>query len=208
MKLTGESKVLLGIVFFTVLVIGIAAVVMTKPTPTLLKSDLILQNTHVKGSPQAKTYLVEFSDFQCPACLAAKPTVDAILKKYPDTLFFAYRHFPLDQHPFGRKAALAAEAAAKQGKFWEMYDLLFANQDKFSDTLFPDLAKQLGLDATKFADDMKATDTVNTVNTDQQAGVTFGVNATPSFFLNGQKLNLGSFDDIAKAVDEAVKNSQ
>jgi protein-disulfide isomerase len=208
MKLTGESKVLLGILGVTVAIIAVAAVVMTKPAPTLSKNDLILPSSHGRGNPQARTYLVEFSDFQCPACLAAKPTIDAVLKKHATDVFFVYRHFPLDQHPFSHKAANAAEAAANQGKFWEMYDALFANQEKFSDNEFPELAKQLNLDLKKFGEDTASPKTADIVAKDQQAGTTLGVNSTPSFFLNGRKLELTTFDDLTRAVDDAVTSAK
>ena len=208
MKLTGESKILLGIVAITVVIIAIASVVMTKPAPTLSRSDLLPTNAHTKGKADAKVYLVEFSDFQCPACLSVKPIVDAILAKHPNDLLFAYRHFPLDQHPFSHKAAQAAEAAAVQGKFWEMYDVLFANQKDFSDAKFIELAKKLNLDMTKFEADMKAQPLTDIVNMDAQAGASIGVNSTPSFFLNDKKLELTSFDDLARAVDEAVANAK
>lgn len=204
MKLTSESKLFLGIIAISVAIIGIASVVLTKPAPTFSTTEVMPKGTYTKGNPNAKVVLVEFSDFQCPACLAVKPTLDAILAKYSDKMLFAYRHFPLDQHPFSHKAAQAAEAAGAQGKFWEMYDVLFANQLKFSDTLFSELAKQLSLDMTKFEADMKSTDLTNRVGVDQADGTRFGVNSTPSFFLNGKKLELSSFDDLTKAVDEAV----
>ncbi len=208
MKLTNESKIFLGIIAVTSIIIGIASVVLTKPAPTFTTEEIMPKNTYAKGNPDAKIVLVEFSDFQCPACLAAKPTIDAIFTKYKDKMIFAYRHFPLDQHPFSHKAAQAAEAAGVQGKFWEMYDLLFANQEKFSDTIFSDLAKQLSLDMTKFEADMKSTELTNRVGIDIADGTKFGVNSTPSFFLNGKKLELSSFDDLTKAVDEAVKSAK
>ena len=129
MKLTGETKLFLGILIGTAVIIGAAAVLLTKQAPILSRADLVPASAHTKGNVEAKIYLVEFSDYQCPACLAAKPVVDAIIKQYQDQLLFSYRNFPLDQHPFGQKAAQAAEAAGAQGKYWEMYDLLFANQE-------------------------------------------------------------------------------
>ena len=116
-----------------------------------------------------------------------------------------HRPNPL-QHPFAREAAQAAEAAGKQGKYWEMYDLLFANQDKFADALFPQLAGDLGLDATKFASDMKDSAITNKILDDIAAGTRFGVDATPTFFLNGTKLSLNSFDDLKTAVATAINN--
>lgn len=204
MKLTNESKIFLGIIAISVLVIGIASVVLTKPASTFTTSEVMPKDSYTKGNTNAKVSLVEFSDFQCPACLTAKPAVDAIVTKHKDKMVFSYRHFPLDQHPFARKAAQAAEAAGAQGKFWEMYDLLFENQLKFSDTIFADLAKQLSLDMSKFEEDMKSSALTNRIDSDQADGTRFGVNSTPSFFLNGKKLELSSFDDLTKAVDEAV----
>ena len=204
MRLTSESKILLAIVGITILVITIAAVVLTKPAPTFTKADLITPTAYTRGNPQAKTYLVEFSDFQCPACLAAKPVVDDIIKTNGEKLFFAYRNFPLDQHPLSHQAAKTAEAAGRQGKYWEMFDLLFANQDKFSDALFPQLADQLKLDKTKFVADMGDPAINNKILDDIAAGARFGVDSTPTFFLNGKKLTINSFDDLKTAVTQAV----
>jgi len=204
MKLTSESKILLAIVGITILVIAIAAVVLTKPAPTLTKADLVTKTAYTRGNPQAKAYLVEFSDFQCPACLAMKPTVDAVVKANENKLLFVYRNFPLDQHPFSHQSASAAEAAGRQGKYWEMYDLLFANQDKFSDALFPQLADQLKLDKTKFTVDMNDPAIANKIQDDITAGNQFGVDATPTFFLNGKKLTINSYDDLKTAVAQAV----
>ncbi len=208
MKLTNESKLFFGIIAISVVIIGIASVVLTKPAPTFTSEEVMSKDSYVKGNPSANVVLVEFSDFQCPACLAVKPTVDAILAKHKDSMLFVYRHFPLDQHPFARKAAQAAESAGAQGKFWEMYEQLFASQEKFSDTIFTDLAKQLSLDAAKFEADMKSSALTNRVANDQADGTRFGVNSTPTFFLNGKKLNLSSFDDLTREVDAAVANAK
>lgn len=207
MKLTSETKILLAIVGVTALIIALASLVLTKPAPVLSRSDLILANSHTVGNAQAKAYLVEFSDFECPACGAAQPTVSAIVNQYKSKMLFVYRHFPLSIHPFAEKAAEAAEAASAQGKFWEMHDLLFANQDKFSDSEFDVLAKQLNLDMTKFDADMKNGTYANRVNEDITAGTQFGINATPTFFLNGKQLDIASYDDLKNAVDQAVKSN-
>lgn len=205
MKLTGETKIFLAIIAVTAVIIGLASLVLTKPAPTLTRTDLVPSNAHTRGNIQAKAYLVEFSDFQCPACLAAKPAVDAVVAAHKDNLLFVYRNFPLDQHPFSHQAAQAAEAAGAQGKYWEMYDLLFANQAKFSDTIFADLSKQLNLDMDKFTADMKNTTLTNRVLDDLAAGNRFGVDATPTFFLNGKKLSLTSMSDLASTVDQATQ---
>lgn len=206
MKLTGETKLFLGIAIVTLLILIGGVYFMSKPTPSLSKTELISPKTHTLGNVNAKTYLVEFSDFQCPACKTFKPTVDAIVEKNKDKLLFAYRHFPLTQHQFGFKAALAAEAAAEQGKFWEMSNLLFDNQEKFSDEIFPDLAKKLNLDLNKFQTAVDNPDLKNIVLTDQQYGEKAGVDATPSFYLNGQKINPASPEDLSQTVEKAISS--
>lgn len=205
MKLSGETKFFLGIIVATIAIIGGASFWFSRPTPTLSTTDLITPTTHTKGDAKAAVTLVEFSDFQCPACAAAKPTVDAILNQYKDKIYFAYRHYPLDQHPLGEPAARAAEAAAKQGKFWEMYDLLFTNQASFSEDKFRELAAGLKLDMDKFKADYQSPEVKNLVFADRAAGDKLGVNATPTFFLNGQKLVLYDFADIKAAIEKALK---
>jgi protein-disulfide isomerase len=204
MKLTGESKVLLAIVGITAVIIALAAVVMTKPAPVFTRTELIPPGAHTKGNPDAANYLVEFSDFQCPACAAIKPLVDQIIKENEGNLLFVYRHFPLTQHPFAQKAAEAAEAAEAQGKFWEMFDLLFANQDKLSDSLFTELAAQLKLDTTVFTADLSSGKYRESVLADLREGNRLGINATPTFFLNGRKLDLSSYADLKTAVEQAL----
>ncbi len=204
MKLTGETKLFLGIIIATIALIGGAIFLFSKSAPILSRKDLIPSGTPTRGNADAKVFLVEFSDFQCPACKAAKPAVDAVVTQYKDKLVFGYRYFPLDQHPFGMKAAMAAETANRQGKFWEMYDVLFANQEKFSDSIFTDLAKQLNLDMDKFTKDLADNTIKQKIEQDRSYGSQIGVNATPTFFLNGKKLDLTSFGDIKKAVEEAV----
>ncbi|MBI2405177.1 thioredoxin domain-containing protein [Candidatus Gottesmanbacteria bacterium] len=205
MKFTGETKLFAGIIGVTVALVAGAIVLFSKPAQTLARQDVLGVQTQMKGDTNAKVFLVEFSDFQCPACKAAKPVVDAIVAQYKDKLVFGYRHFPLDQHPFAMKAAQAAEAAGQQGKFWEMYDLLFDNQEKFSDSLFPDLAKQLNLNMDEFTKAFEDNAIKQKIEADRAYGTQIGVNATPTFYLNGQKLNLTTFDDLKKAVEEATK---
>lgn len=207
MKLTGETKLFIGIAITTLLLIFGGVYFMSKPAPSLSKAELITPKTHTLGNVNAKTYLVEFSDYQCPACKTYKNTVDSLVEKNKDKLLFAYRHFPLTQHKFGLKAALAAEAAAEQGKFWEMSALLFDNQEKFSDEIFPDLAKKLNLDIGKFKTSVDNPQLKNTILTDQQYGEKAGVDATPSFYLNGQKINPATPEDLTKTVEKAISSN-
>lgn len=210
MKLTGESKFLIGILVTTVVIIGIAAVALTqpeKPTPALSREALIPPGTHTSGNATASAFLVEFSDFQCPACSAFAPTVSKLTEQYKDKLLFAYRHFPLPAHEFAIPAARAAEAAAKQGKFWEAETLLFANQKNFSDEFFlTEFIKLAKLDELEFKKDVNSNEVKNVVERDQTAARALNLPGTPSFFLNGVLLkDLLSPDDLVKTVEKALQ---
>ncbi|GIK84288.1 MAG: hypothetical protein BroJett025_09100 [Patescibacteria group bacterium] len=142
--------------------------------------------------------IVEFSDFQCPACRAAQPAVENVKRAYPGKIQIIYRHFPLDSiHPNARLAAIAAEAASSldAAKFWPMHDRLFAEQQKWSDTIdrqelkdtFATYAADLGLDRSQFLEKMEDNSLADLVNLDVSAGTQLGVNATPTFYVNGIK---------------------
>lgn len=204
MNITSETKIFLGIILSTVVIIIGAVFFFSKPVPSITRAEMIPEGTTATGSASAKVYLVEFSDFQCPACGAFKPYVDEIRNTYKDKLLFAYRHFPLQQHQFARPAAYAAEAAGGQGKFWQMYDFLFTSQEKLSDEKIIEGAKLLGLNMQKYDEAAKSEKIKNKIDKDLSDGQKFGVNATPTFFLDGQKLELASFGDLKKAVDEAL----
>jgi protein-disulfide isomerase len=215
MRLSNETKVFIGITIGTLLLVFAAIFFLSRPAKqaeALPKSSLILDTTHIKGEASASAYLVEFSDFQCPACKAIQPYVEQILSTYKDSLLFAYRHYPLPQHPYARKAAEAAEAAGAQGKFFEMAERLFAidNQENLSDDFVLSAAKSIdGLDLATFQSDWKSGKFASRVATDETAGNALGINATPTFFLNGRKLeftNYKAFSDLIAA--EIAASSQ
>ena len=208
MKFTSESKFFLGIIGATVIIIIGALILFSKPTPekpALARQDLIASDTQTVGNASASAFLVEFSDFQCPACKAFQPAVDIILDKYKDKVQFAYRHFPLDKHEYALNAALTAEAAGEQGKFWEMEKLLFENQDRFSEALWKDWANSLGLNLDEFEISFNSQKLKDKINLDRAYGEQIGVDATPTFYLNGKKLELTSQADLVKAIEEVVK---
>ncbi len=204
MRFTAETKIFLGIILATVVIIGVGLFIFIKPTPSYTKAEMIPAGTTAVGPQDAKVFLVEFSDFQCPACGAFRPYVDEVRTSYKDKLLFAYRHFPLQQHQFAKPSAYAAEAAGEQGKFWEMYDYLFTNQEKLSGEKIAEGAKLLGLDIYKYETAVKSEVIKNKIEKDLTDGQKFGVSGTPTFFLNGQKLELSSFGDLKKAVVEAL----
>lgn len=149
---------------------------------------------HTFGPDDALVTVVEFSDFQCPACRAAAPQVDALKAQYPEQVQIIYRHFPLDQiHPNARLAAVASEVAAESELFWEYHDLLFENQPTWSAITertdlveaFASYAEELEIDKAAFLERIEASELAQHVETDRQLGNSVGVDGTPTFFVNG-----------------------
>ena len=138
--------------------------------------------------------LMEYSDFQCPACRSYFPMVEQVIAEYKDRITFVYRHFPLPQHLNAMVASRASEAAGRQGKFWEMYALLFQNQDMWASDSKPldkykEYANQLGLDLERFETDYNDSALKGKIQNDYKSGVKLGVEATPTFFINGKKIS-------------------
>ncbi len=153
------------------------------------------------GDPKAPVVVVEFSDFQCPFCQAVHPVIKELLKNYGDKIFFVYRDFPLESiHPQAVVGSLAGQCAAEQGKFWEMHDKIFDNQDQLSSDSLKIWAVQLGLNSLQFSACLDSAKYFDTVNQDLQDGIAAGVQATPTFFINGKKLEgalpLATFEQI------------
>jgi len=139
----------------------------------------------VRGEPSAKVTIVEFSDFQCPFCQRGASIMEDVLKAYPKDVKIAFKNLPLPFHEKAKPAAKAALAAQKQGKFWEMHDLLFKNQSALGDDLFVKFATDLGLDVEKFKADMASPEVAKTIEDDAELARKLGVNGTPGFFVNG-----------------------
>ena len=138
-----------------------------------------------KGANQPKYTVVEYADFECAHCRAAAPVADELVKAHPEVRL-VYKHYPLPFHAMARPAAVAAEAAGRQGKFWEMHDAIFATQDLLSDELIKGHAKALGLDAARFAKDLADPELAKRVEASAVEGKTLGVEFTPYFFVNGR----------------------
>ncbi|WP_420153207.1 DsbA family protein [Siphonobacter sp.] len=148
---------------------------------------------HAIGKADANLVIVEYGDYQCPYCGAAYPVLKELMREFGDQIKFVFRNFPLSEiHPFARPAALVAEAAALQGKFWEMHDAIYENQSSLSTDFLFELAEKLGLDQTKLQHDLKQDSLEDRVDADFESGMHSGVNGTPSFFVNGQKFNGGA----------------
>lgn len=141
------------------------------------------------GNPQAGIQIVEFSDFQCPYCAQAHTIMRELLNKYPNNFYYIYRDFPLeDIHPQARLAAEAAACAHEQQKFWPYHDLLFNNQSKLELGNLLNYATQVGIDSQNFTDCLKSGKYQSEVKKDQADGLAAKVTATPTFFVNGEKI--------------------
>lgn len=204
--------IILGI-FTLVIFIGGIFFVSKSPSSTNTQNkvypDLIKETTHTKGNDSAQVTLVEFGDYQCPACLTAHPYVLDILKEYPDSVRFAYHHFPLTKHENAVSASEAAEAAAAQNKFWEMHDILYQRQDEWANLSNPQekyisYAQELGLDTAKFSLELKDRVYKDKVQQDSNDGIKAEVNATPTFYINGVKFT-GNFPGLKEAVTNQFK---
>ena len=141
---------------------------------------------HNLGPSHAPVTIVEYGDFECPNCKQAAPAVKLLLQRFTGRVRFVYRHFPLEEvHPHALQAALAAEVAAGQGKFWPMHDLLFENQRHLKPPQLRRYAEQLELDMVRYDADMADTVYLQRVREDIEGATRSGVRATPTFFLNG-----------------------
>jgi len=165
-----------------------------------------------RGDANAPVTLEEFGDFQCPPCAAVSGHIYQLEKDYGARLRIIFRHFPLAMHPHARNAALAAEAAGMQGRFWEMHDLLYKEQPVWSKTadvtsVFDSYAGLLGLDLERFKKDMASPETKARVDSDQKRGTSLGVTSTPTIFINNRSLPFTSVNPagLHTAIDEALK---
>ena len=180
-----------------------------KPSPREELLAAVTSKDWVKGRREADVVLIEYGDFQCPACAVYFPLVAQLHQEFGDKIAFVYRHFPLSQiHAQAELAARATEAAGKQGKFWEMHDRIFENQANWAGQssageMFLQYALALELDPDKFKSDLETEEVRERVRSDFQDGIKYGVNSTPTFFLNGKRVQprtYGEFKNLIKQV--------
>jgi protein-disulfide isomerase len=157
-----------------------------------LTPPLSADRDHIQGSASAPVTLVEYGDYECPYCGMAYPIVKSIQRALGNKLGFAFRNFPLsDSHPPAAQAAVAAEAAGGQGRFWEMHDALYENQERLGTDDLMKYGEELGLDTNQFARDLSDGTYKARVREDFRGGVRSGVNGTPTFFVNGSRYDGG-----------------
>ncbi len=166
---------------------------------------LSIGDSPVKGPKDAPVTIYEFSDFECPYCKKAHSNYESILEKYKGDVKVVFKNYPLPMHSNAKKAAKAAMAAQEQGKFWEMYDLLFENQKKLGQSeLYTDLAEQIGLNVSKFKEDMKKDSYDERIQKEMSLGKKVGVKGTPGYFVGDQRM-IGA--QPASKFESAIKDA-
>ncbi|PIQ67018.1 MAG: disulfide bond formation protein DsbA [Candidatus Zambryskibacteria bacterium CG_4_9_14_3_um_filter_40_16] len=215
------KKNIWAISFFALIIILLAVMYATRDSTvsTRLSPDrvesfdfTINPNDHIKGPENAPVTLLEFSDFQCPACRSYEPVLEELLNMFPNELRLVYKHFPLSTIHIGAlPSAQASEAAGLQGKFWEMHDLLFETQNIWSlsptKDKFEKFAEDLGLDIEKFKNDYSSDEISNKINIDIELTRELGLNSTPTFYLNGKLIeNPSSIREFIELINAELIN--
>ncbi len=164
-----------------------------------------LGDAPIRGSESAKITVVEWADFQCPFCVRVNPTLEQITKEYGDKVRFAFKHLPLSMHSKARAAHQAAEAAHRQGKFWEMHDLIFASPKDLKPETYLRYANEIGLDIDRFDSDLSSSSVRKVIDDDLATAGELGVSGTPSFFINGRFLSGAQpYGSFARVIDEEL----
>lgn len=210
--------VIVAVVALATLVSGTILYRAKRPTLLTIPQDKVIPgkgdtaSTHIRGEPDAPVTLEEFGDFECPPCRTISTFLDDLVKEHQPHLRIVFRNFPLKQHKHAYEAALAAEAAGAQGKFWEMHDVLYREQGVWSKAgypqrLFEAYAGTLGLNVDQFRKDSESDKTMERVDADEARGAGLGVKSTPTLFLNNTEVGPDDRtpEGLRKLVDDAVK---
>ncbi len=181
-----------------------------KKTLEVITVDLV-QYINISGSPfkgpaEAPVAVVVYTDFQAPACVKLSPVLEQLIEKYPQQVKLVYKNFPLKgKHGFAGRAAVAALAAEKQGKFWEFYDLLFANYQGLNQKKIEEFAANLGMDVEQFKNDMRDSRMAAKIKQDMAEGTVAGVRVPPAVFVNGRLVRKTTPQDIEFSIEKELK---
>jgi|SRR3989339_1641964 len=211
-----EKKLFLGVAIFTLAILAFGIFFVNKssiesPVATKEESKKILtikNDDWIKGQPNPPITVVEYLDFECEACRVYYPITKRLKEEYGDKVSFVVRYFPLPNHKNSMTSAMAAETAGKQGKFWEMHDILYDNQKTWGEkqvadpTLFEEYAKQIGLDMEKYKNDIATQEIKYRINRDSKEATSLGIQGTPTFFINGERIpNPKGYEDFKSLID-------
>ena len=206
-----------AVVGVLVILAGVGAAVQirsqaSEPSAGAAETGVVVRDSshRLSDAPNATVTFVEFLDFECEACGGVFPVVEQLRATYGDRVTFVARYFPLDSHFNAQRAARAVEAAARQGQFEAMYKKMFETQTQWSeqqvpkDDLFRRYAQELGLDMARWDADYASDETWARIQADIDDGTALGVTGTPTFFLNGERLEPKSVDDLTAAIEQAL----
>ncbi|MGV3714313.1 DsbA family protein [Pseudolysinimonas sp.] len=204
--------------FIFVVIVAVVVAIVNRPAPTVPETNpdtalpsTVRDDTHRLSEGSTDIVLVEFLDFECEACGAFYPVVEELRAEYGDRITFAFRYFPLPGHGNSTNAAVAVEAAFRQGQLEAMYSRMFETQAVWGEKgaesqapLFRQYAEELGLDLTQYDADVADPEVLARVQSDFEDGVGLGVESTPTFFLDDRRVELTSFDDLRAALEAAL----
>lgn len=211
-----ETKTIIWISVITILIIAGGFYFWNKSANTTApleqvvvdRAQVVAVDSHVQGDINAKVIVTEFGDYECPACSSAHPVTKALEEKYKDNpeVAFVFRNYPLPQHRHAMLSAQFAEAAALQGKFWEMHDKLFETQKAWApmrstEDTFMKYAADLGLNIEQLKTDVKSGEVQARINADKAAADAIGVNSTPTFYINGVKQAGWGLNEFSAVID-------
>ncbi|MCL4363862.1 DsbA family protein [Patescibacteria group bacterium] len=225
--MNGEKKFVIGIILSTIVILVGAVWFLGKSdtnsnsidkTSTLSQDQQklleVVDDDYLKGNKEAKVTIVEYLDFECEACGAYYPLVKSLMSEFGQDIRFVTRYFPLPGHKNSMPAALAVEAAAKQGKYWEMHDLLFTEQRSWGEKksadpkIFEEYAKKLGLNMAQYDKDVNSKEAKARVERDKNAGNQLGIFLEPTFFVNGSKIpNPKGLEDFKTFIKAELQKS-
>jgi protein-disulfide isomerase len=177
-----------------------------------IETSGIVNGNYLAASPSATVTLVEFGDYECPACGTYNPIVKQALTDFAGKIVYVFRNYPLPQHANAQISSDAVEAAGLQGKFWQMHDKVYDTQNDWANlsdptSVFVGYAKDLGLDTNQFTKDLSSSAIKNKVQNDTNDGNTIGITETPTFYLNGQKMTLtGTYNQFKSLINSALTN--
>lgn len=211
-----SKRFLLIMAALVVLFIGVVVFSRSNDSDNQNGTDTSEGSNYVEGAGTDGVTLVEFGDFQCPACRSYYPITNELKEKYGNRIAFQFRHFPLVQiHQNAMVAHRAAEAAGRQGKFWEMHDILYERQQAWSNATNPtavmeDYAAELGINIDQFKSDFSSESVNDTISADIKAGQALGANSTPTFVINGRKIEQlpKDVDGFMQLIDEEIARQQ
>ncbi|GAA1359171.1 hypothetical protein GCM10009636_32570 [Arthrobacter koreensis] len=213
-----QNRIMIGLLAAVALVIGMVFLFNTlgedesqaAGTPTTA-AEVVREDSHrLSEAPDEKAVLVEFLDFECEACLAAYPLVEDLSEEYGENLTVVARYFPLPGHPNSETAAAAVEAAAQQGKFTQMHALMYEKQTEWGHTsedrspVFREYAEDLGLDMAAYDAAIANPATLDRVNIDKRDGMALNVGGTPTFFLDGEKIQPATVEEFRTLIETAI----